>query len=469
MPLDAADLGPEATESFWGSEGAPPASAQPPPAPPPPAAAAGKPKREPPGAGTAKPPTAKPRTATLPTMAPDRGFGWLADCQQTSNGAPIPNVANVAIALRRDANLADLVAHDDMAGAIMLRRPVPARAMDESPEPMPRPLRDSDAVAIQEYLQLAGMERLAGTTVHDAITLRAREAAYHPVRDYLTALRHDGTPRIDGWLTRYLGADASPYTAGIGRMFLLAMVARIMQPGCKCDYMLVLEGAQGARKSTACRILGGQWFGDSLPDVRDGKAAAEYLAGMWLVEVAELSAISRAEDAALKAFLTRDVERYRPSYGRLPVVQPRQCVFIGTTNKDSYLRDETGGRRFWPVKVGHLDTDALAADRDQLFAEAVAAWRSGGQAGQWWPSGEWERTHAAPQQAARHDRDIWHDPIARWVADKPTVTLGVVALHALGLETGRQGQPDQRRIAGVLTTLGWSRKHTRAGWVWSRA
>ena len=146
---------------------------------------------EPPPAGRAAAPAAKPRSAP----APDRGLGWIADCQQTSSGDPVPNLANVALALRRDANLADLVAYDQMAGTVMLRRSVPARAVDGSPEPMPRPLRDADVVAVQEYLQLAGMARLAVATVHDAITLRAREAAYHPVQDYLTALPHCAAAR----------------------------------------------------------------------------------------------------------------------------------------------------------------------------------------------------------------------------------------------------------------------------------
>jgi predicted P-loop ATPase len=295
-------------------------------------------------------------------------------------------------------------------------------------------------------------------TVHKAVDLRAHERTFHPVRDYLNSLCWDGKPRVDAWLSRYLGAVPTEYTKTIGGMFLIAAVARIFQPGCQADYMLILEGEQGEFKSSACRILGDEWFSDNLPDIATaGKDVSQHLRGKWIIEVTELNAMSRAESSQLKAFITRTVERYRRSYGRKEVVEPRQCVFIGTTNSSVYLRDETGSRRYWPVKTGTINLDDLKQDRDQLFAEALRLFRHGVQ---WWPDKAFEAAHVKPEQDARFEEDPWADPIIQYLSGLTInrVTTSQIARHALGfLSDARVGFGDARRIGAVLEREGWKR------------
>jgi predicted P-loop ATPase len=215
-------------------------------------------------------------------------------------------------------------------------------------------------------------------------------------------------------------------------------------------------------KSGACAVLGGEWFSDTLPDVGEGKDVSQHLNGKWLIEIAEMHAMSKVETAQLKAFITRTTERYRPSYGCMEVIQPRQCVFIGTTNRDAYLRDETGGRRFWPVKVGKIDIDKLSDDRDQLFAEAVAAFEAGVA---WWPDRSFEMEHIAPQQAARYEADVWEEAIEKYLQEHPRVTVGEIAKEALSFATAKIGTADQRRITAALERLGWQREREgRADW-----
>ena len=394
---------------------------------------------------------------------------WYSRCLETAAGGVLSNLANAILALREDPAWSGVFAYDQMAHETLLEAAIPRH--DGSPAvvgPFPRPITDADVGAVQEWLQIAGLTKLSKDTTHQAVDMRANENAFHPVRAYLDSLRWDGVKRLAGdytgdferippWLTRYLGAEDSPYTASIGSMFFIALVARILEPGCKVDTMLILEGPQGAMKSTACSIIGGRWFSDTMPENVASKDSAQHLRGKWLIELGELHALSKAETSSLKAFVTRTAEVYRPAYGRKEVHEPRQCLFIGTTNKAAYLRDETGGRRFWPVTVGvarDLDIAALAADRDQLFAEAVQRFRAGER---WWPDRAFEAEHIKPEQEARYETDAWEDALAEYTQDKPRVTVLEAARGALFMETAKLGTADQRRITGILERLGWTR------------
>jgi predicted P-loop ATPase len=379
----------------------------------------------------------------------DNEPAWLSACIKGDTGKPLPVLANALVGLR--AEVPDAFAFDEMVRATLLMRPLAetSEAFD------PRACTDVDVGVMQERLQRLGLRRLGKDTAHQAVEMRAHERRFHPVRDYLGRLVWDGASRLSNLFPAYFGAESSGYTAAIGAMFVIAMVARVLDPGCKADHMVVLEGEQGTLKSSACRVLGGEYFSDSLPDLSAGKDVLQHLRGKWLIEVGEMHAMRKVETSQLKAFITRQVERYRPSYGRMEVIEPRQCIFVGTTNKDTYLRDSTGGRRFWPIKTGSIDIEGLARDRDQLFAEAVDRYRSGAQ---WWPDKDFERLYIAPEQAARYEADVWEENISSYLRTKTRVTVGEVARGALYFDTNRVGTADQRRITTAMESLGWRRE-----------
>jgi predicted P-loop ATPase len=386
--------------------------------------------------------------------APTESADWLRQCIGEDHGRVIPNLANILVALRSAPELAGAIRFDEMqqAPVVVDEVPIAPGRTGARGGTLPRLLRDTDVSQLQEWLQHRGMPKIGREQVYQAVDQRAQKRSFHPVRDYLDGLKWDRVKRLDNWTAKNLGADPSDYAAGIGRMFLIAMVARIYEPGCKADYMLVLEGEQGAGKSRASRVLAGEWFSDGLPDIHH-KDAKEHLRGKWLIEIAELSAIGKADAEALKAFISRPIERFRASYGRKEVTEPRQCIFIGTTNKSVYLKDETGARRFWPLKVGNINIDALKRDRDQLFAEAVTAYRNGAK---WWPDAGFEREHIKPEQAKRFEADPWEQTIREFVAGRERVNITSVARDALSLDVGKVGTIEQRRISGVLIELGWT-------------
>ncbi|MCC7200948.1 MAG: hypothetical protein IT483_15680 [Gammaproteobacteria bacterium] len=275
---------------------------------------------------------------------------------------------NIITAIRLAPELRGIVRFNEFSGQVEVGKPLPWRPVTVGEQWL-----DSDDVQVAAWLQERSVDARPLVT-GPAVEVVARDNVVHPVRDYLKSLQWDHEARLHLWLVKYLDARGpSDYLAAVGSCWLKSGVARALYPGCKADCTEVLEGAQGIGKSQVAAILAVQpeWFSDSLPDLHS-KDASIQLAGRWIVELSELAAARRSESEAIKAFLSRTHENYRPPYGKRTVQLPRQCVFIGTTNSDAYLTDATGNRRFWPVRCGKIDLDALRRDRDQLWAEAYA-------------------------------------------------------------------------------------------------
>lgn len=372
------------------------------------------------------------------------GALWRNLVQVTpSTGTTISNLWNCLLALRNDPLWRGAFRFDEMSQTQVGRA---------------GPIEDAHIIPIHEWLQEEGMNRIGLDVVREAVEGVCRENPFHPLRDELLQCRAawDGKARVAEWTQTYLGAEAGEPNTTIGAMFLVGMVARIFEPGCKSDYMLVLEGPQGAKKSQACEILADKYFSDELPDLGgDPIRVSMHLKGKWLIEVAELSSFSRPDAARLKSFLSARIEQYTPKFGRYEVRQPRTCLFVGTTNEDTYLRDPTGGRRFWPLKCGEIDLDGLRRDRDFLLGEAVDLYRD---KTQWWPDTAFEDTYLKPLQETRYEGDAWDETIERELAGRTRVSSTEIARDFLKIPEGQVGTIHIRRIAAILKSLGWQQQ-----------
>lgn len=318
-------------------------------------------------------------------------------------------------------------------------------------------------------------------TDFDRITLaEARRNRFHPVRAYLDGLDWDGMERIDEWLCAYIGAqdDAEGIIRAVGRIFLIAAVRRIRRPGVKFDTMVVIEGPQGTGKSTAIAALcpDPEWFSDSVSLHLETKAVMELTAGKWLVEIGELAGMKRGDVEHVKALLSRQADEARLAYDRMKKRRPRQCIFIGTTNETNYLIDETGNRRFLPVRAGRIDVPALRRDRDQLWAEAAHFEAQG-------ESLMLPRDIQDALKRVQREREIedeWLNPIHAWLDENfppqsdpfkdNRTTILAVASSAVSLEKGRLDSVAQKRIAKSLKRCGWAivSKSNGKNW-WGRA
>lgn len=314
------------------------------------------------------------------------------------------------------------------------------------------------AAFLQRYLL---MDKVSPTMMHAAVSAYCtRDARRHCVRDWLDTLEWDGTERIaaafeDHWgvaCDEHMPAD---YVRAASANFLISMAARIYRPGCQVDHMPVFEGKQGRGKTSALRVLGGEYYAQQSDSV-SSKDFFQTLPGKWLLEIGELDAFSRAEVTRVKTVISTSVDRYRPSYGRSASDHPRQCVFAGTTNKDDWGNDETGLRRFWPIRCGEINLKTLADARTQLFAEAVHRFKAGAT---WWamPTGA-----TLDVQQTRQQEEALSGLISMHLASHDQTTVSYVLLTVLKIEPGSIRKQHEMMAAKVLKGLGWERSPKRS-------
>lgn len=397
--------------------------------------------------------------------------------------------ANAMTIFANDPRIANCFAYQAMADRVTLTR-APEWHRDDAPSAQddgPANATDSDVTRAQCWLAREWGLDLGFNVVAQAVEACAQRQWIDPLKDYFASLagQWDGQPRLATWLAVYMGAAHNTYSREIGTRWLISGVARALQPGCKVDCVLVFEGGQGAKKSSALRTLAPQkdLFFDDVLKV-GSKEAAETIRGKFLIELSELAAIKKHSDLEVaKGFVTREIDTYRPSFGRYPRDFKRRCIFAGSTNEREYLIDDTGNRRWWPVRieVTHMiDLAALREDRDQLWAEALALYQAGAE---WWVERNTElEALCVAEQAQREKTDPWAERVEPWLAERADeetrarehhaakarhlacpcvdcagVTLGAVLSLAVGLDVPKQTDADASRAAKILRALGWDK------------
>jgi predicted P-loop ATPase len=389
------------------------------------------------------------------------------------------HVLEVGRKLRQHPELHEgkLLRYDTFAGEIMLMHPIPRPGLPLVTRFEPRPIADVDIIHLIEWLIASGAKKPPSvSTVQMAVTAEAHRNQFSSAREALDRLpAWDGVYRLEAFCTKVLKAESaepgmsevevwkrSRYLAAVGKSLFLSIVARILEPGCQSDAMVILEGKQGTFKSSLLKILAfdrDQWFSDSMPADLSSKDARIHLNGRLIIELGELVQFRDRRVDVLKRFISSTHDKYRPPFSKTEASFARQCTLVGTTNEDLYLTDPTGNRRYWPVKCGLIDLDQARKEIQQLYAEALAAYHKGER----WHLSDDLVTIAEAEQAARESEDAWHEPASDMVAERrrEAQALGEMYAWVRTIELLRKVlHPDKHdraammRAAEVLKKLG---------------
>lgn len=395
---------------------------------------------------------------------------WTAELVVSPQGTIRDTGFNACLILRHAEEWKNVLSFDAFDGSILWRTDAPLFGPNDLEAMRPKAgekWSDTHYLYVQHWLLKKYATKFKKEEIYSAVTEVARSQTFHPVADWLRALEWDQKPRLDTWLSVYLGAVDTPYTKRVGAAFLVSAVARAFAPGSQVDHTLVLEGDQGVGKTTAMeRLFSTPWYRKNLPNLNQGKDVQIGLRGCWGVEIGELDALRGVAMTRVKAFLTETVDRYRPPYGRVDIPYPRSCVFVATTNEYQWLTDATGGRRFWPIRVGVgitaqglgiINFARLGEDRNQLWAEAVARHTAGET---WWPQhGELEVFSA--EQEARFLVDDWEDRIGRHLIGQDVIESKLIYTQCLSMPVGQIDRTTQGRVGAIMNRLGWDKRRVR--------
>lgn len=399
---------------------------------------------------------------------------WLRLLTRNRDGKVEGTLHNIITVLEHDDRLKGLFWLNDSSNQVVMSRAAPWPGCDRSE------YVDGDSAELAAWLQHPdryGM-RCSDDTVHVAVLAVARRHRRHPIREYLSALRWDGVPRVETMLIDSFGVNDTRYARQVALCFMVGAVARILwidpknpQLGAKVDFMLVLEGPEGFRKSTiAMELFGSQWFVETMESPTD-KDFYQVLQGCWGVEIGELVSFGKSQSNAVLVAVTRRSDKFRAPYDRLPKVHRRESMFIGTTNESEYIRTPSGGRRYLPVVVSRVaDPERVARERDQLWAEAVQMFRDGFE---YWNLPD----DARAEQAARYMSDSWEGRIERWLSGRfrkdgngmlivpnrlvafdgkpiPWTTTDELLEYAVGVDPARHSKADQMRVSAIMRRMG---------------
>ena len=298
------------------------------------------------------------------------------DLRTNKKGSPVRDAENLRQIFRQAPELSN-IAWNERAGMVFLQ--LPQEVVDGPGDEKLRCLDDNDTNCIQTWIIQNCAVEWCASDVRAALIRAAVEKPFDELRDWLRGLEWDGISRVENWLHRYLGADDNPYTKEAGTIWLKGAVARVLTPGIQFDLAMIMEGDQGIGKTTALRVLAGNYHIETALEL-DRKGEDEIIRKLhgsesWIVEMSELTAFRKSEIESLKSFLTKTHDHYRKPYAREVTIKPRGFVFAGTTNDTTYLAD-SANRRYLPVRVEQLDKDALENDRKQLLAETVALYKA---------------------------------------------------------------------------------------------